>query len=211
MARLAIQGHPTRNQEIIGIFEMLGAYNKFQFDAALSDFIYYINDNFIVESITIKKAVSFFTLEQFLQNFPFRIGDKVIPNSQPFATGTITGMDWYPSLNTVRYTVDISGIVYKDYMVEHLKPYTEAEPPQPAIGHASSTHTLVKEALIARFMQMPKEDLAGALADITMSNALFKSAMSSLNTQDLCTLDAKVYINGQKIDTTFLDNTQTEQ
>lgn len=203
MARLAIQGHPTRCQEILGIFEMLGAYNKFRFEAAFSNYIYYINDDFIVESITIKKAVSFFTLEQFLQKFPFRIGDKVILNSQSFATGTITGMDWYPSLNTVRYTVDISGIVYKDCPVEHLKPYKEAEPPQPA-----SNHALVKEALIARFMQMPKEDLAAALADITVSNALFKSAMSSLNTQDLCTLDAKVYINGQKIDTTFLDNTQ---
>ena len=207
MAKLAIQGHPTRGQEILGIFEMLGAYNKFRDDAALPNFIYYINDDFEVDSISIKNAVSFFTLEQFLQNFPFRIGDKVIPNSQPFATGTITGMDWCPSSNTVRYTVDISGIVYKDYPVEYLKPYTAPEPPQPASGHARGEHALVKEALIARFMQMPKEDLAAALADITMSNALFKSAMSSLNTQELCPLDAKVYINEQKIDTTFLDKT----
>ena len=205
MARLAIQGNPARNDEILGIFEMLGAHNAYQFDATLSNYIYYINDDYIVKSTHIRNAVCFFTLEQFLQNFPFRMGDKVIPNSQPFATGTITGMDWCPSSDTVRYTVDISGIVYKDYPVEYLKPYTATEPPQPAIDHARREHALVKEALIARFMQMPKEDLAAALADITVSNALFKSAMNSLNTQDLCTLDAKVYINEQKIDTTFLN------
>jgi len=209
MKTLAIRGDKTRGNEIIERLEMLGGRNVYACKGTLNERIYYIcshtqfiehypcetdeDDHFII-----------FTLEQFTEKFPYIVGD-IVTTLEEERKGVIKTMRWQMSLDSVTYTIQWPDGNRDNYLESMLKPYTAPEPPQPAIDHARGEHALVKEALIAKFMQMPKEDLAAALADITMSNALFKSAMSSLNTQDLCPLDAKLYINGQKIDTTFLN------
>lgn len=211
MKTLAIRGNKARGNEIIEMLEMLGGENVFACKATSNELIYFIDTQFIKSypcETDEDDNFIIFTLEQFTEKFPYKVGD-IVTTLEEERKGVIKTMRWQMSLDSVAYTIQWSDGNRGDYLESMLKPYTAPEPPQPAIDHANSNHALVKEALIARFMQMPKEDLAAALADITVSNALFKSAMNSLNTQDLCTLDAKVYINGQKIDTTFLDNTQT--
>ena len=211
MTRLVIRGHATRGKEVIEILKMLGGRNTNKY-IGHSGLLYYYIDKYGSIECDKYEEISFphicFTLEQFTEKFPYIVGD-IVTTLEEERKGVIKAMRWQMSLGSVAYTVQWSDGNRGNYIESMLKPYTAPEPPQPAIDHASSNHMLVKEALIARFMQMPKEDLAAALADITVSNALFKSAMSSLNTQDLCTLDAKVYINGQEVNTTFLDNTQT--
>lgn len=201
--KLAIYGHKKRGQEVIEIFTMLGGNNKYHLRSNSEKHAYLLLKPDRAIGLTEGKKEReyiYFTLDAFLALYPYKLGDKVTTFRNGKAKeGIIKSVTWkfdqiYYFINTVWYDRN------------EVAPYI---PDTPAIDHAKREHALVKEALIARFMQMPKEDLAAALADITASNALFKSAMSSLNTQDLCTLDAKVYINGQKLNTTFLDNTQT--
>lgn len=78
---LAIKGHPTRRNEVIEILEMLGG-NKGILGGGDTNFIYYIKPscNYIqVECINNCNLNEFviFTLEQFLKNFPYKVGDKV--------------------------------------------------------------------------------------------------------------------------------------
>ena len=81
--KLAIKGHPTRNKEVIELLEMMGGKNFYEYDGkcvvdiellyffiADDNFIRYgssfFNDNFVI-----------FTLEEFLEKNPFKVGDFV--------------------------------------------------------------------------------------------------------------------------------------
>ena len=81
--RLAIKGHPTREKEVIEILEMLGSKNHFSYDGAYKDLIYTIGstlelDILNVNSPNIKDDYIVFTLEEFLEKYPYKIGDKVL-------------------------------------------------------------------------------------------------------------------------------------
>lgn len=89
MARLAIRGHATRGKEVIDTLKMLGGkiqQNRFWGDNADNIYCwYYIDkDGYIVythytlfNDITNSSNITFFTLEEFLEKFPYKIGDKV--------------------------------------------------------------------------------------------------------------------------------------
>lgn len=77
MKTLAIHGHPTRGREVIEILEMLGGINK----AALggdSLYIYYIDCNNRIDlSSKLQDKFVTFHLEEFLQKYPYKVGDNV--------------------------------------------------------------------------------------------------------------------------------------
>lgn len=81
--RLAIKGHPTRGKEVIEILEMLGGKNNFSYDGAYKDLIYTIGsalelDILNVNSPNIKDDYIVFTLEEFLEKYPYKIWDKAL-------------------------------------------------------------------------------------------------------------------------------------
>ena len=81
MAKLAIKGHATRVNEVIEILGRLGGSNAFGHIGNNPRAIYYIDEtykNFITCSET-KKVCDcvIFTLEEFLEKFPYKVGDKV--------------------------------------------------------------------------------------------------------------------------------------
>lgn len=82
MKRLAIKGHPTRGNEIIEIFEMLGGKNIFDCSCHCIYNFYYINE--FTKGIQFDKIglenindFTFFTIKEFINKFPYKIGDKV--------------------------------------------------------------------------------------------------------------------------------------
>lgn len=90
MKKIAIQGHPTRGREIIEILEMLGGVNEFAADGnaiAMADnsWACYTIDPIggficiIGKSDDRPDSVDWktFTLEEFIQKFPYKIGDMV--------------------------------------------------------------------------------------------------------------------------------------
>lgn len=77
MAQLAIKGHPTRGKEIIEILEMLGGVNHYKIPT-YNVCLYTIrrHDNYII-GVYPTSAFVVFTLEEFLEKFPYKVGDKV--------------------------------------------------------------------------------------------------------------------------------------
>lgn len=109
--KLAIKGHATRGKEVIELFKMMGGKICVDTNASVG-YAYYIDmsNNMIICSN--EKAVKhnldkykLFTLEEFLEKFPYKVGDKV---NQPCrgCVKTITSMEWDEYLETVSYKLD---------------------------------------------------------------------------------------------------------
>lgn len=88
---LAIQGHPTRGKEVIQIFESLGGKNVEGLTGTYKTF-YYVDDKNEIGDDHKKNFPStykLYTLEEFEQEFPFKIGDEVIVLDYNNKIGTI--------------------------------------------------------------------------------------------------------------------------
>ena len=80
--RLAIKGHSTRGKEIIELLEMLGGKNCYNF-SGFDGYAYYViegcqNEIRAGEYIFGDEDMHFFTLEEFYEKYPFKVGDKVV-------------------------------------------------------------------------------------------------------------------------------------
>lgn len=106
MAELAIRGHSTRGKEVIEILEILGGWNYNNWDGKTSRVLYFINDD-LIEVKTIRHNTNIsefkvFTLEEFEEKYPYKIGDKVVLYSYPCV---ITSMMWDSTYNEILYYV----------------------------------------------------------------------------------------------------------
>ncbi len=85
--KLAIKGHPTRGKEVIELLEMMGGYK----DSLLKDediyddnYFYFIlvEENNAIDGYPLKykdkvdEDYVIFTLEEFLEKFPYKVGDE---------------------------------------------------------------------------------------------------------------------------------------
>ena len=108
MAHLAIQGHATRGNEVIALLEMLGGINSHNLYGDESYTYYNIDsDKEIKGGIYVfgdEKLLSF-TLEEFEEKFPYKVGDKVNSPCRG-CVKTITSMGWDDYLNTITYKLD---------------------------------------------------------------------------------------------------------
>lgn len=122
--KLAIKGHSTRGKEVIEILEMLGGQNISN-NKGNGPYLYYINDNnFIGLKNQYQTNFIIFTLEQFIEKYPYKVGDKCKYNGhvyfyrqQKFVT--ISSMCYVN--DTIEYRID-NGIWVK---AEDLQPYKE--------------------------------------------------------------------------------------
>lgn len=81
MAALAIKGHSTKGEKIIKILEMLGAENYYKYNGASEWTYYYIDKDNKIEcnyNVEIHFPCVYFTLEEFLEKYPYKIGNKVL-------------------------------------------------------------------------------------------------------------------------------------
>ena len=78
--KIAIQGHPTRGKEVIQILESLGGRNIGDYLGTRSNKYYYLDPCLNISATSIRynfKESEIFTLEEFEEQFPFKIGDRV--------------------------------------------------------------------------------------------------------------------------------------
>ena len=121
MANLAIKGHATKGDEVIEILGILGGSNAFGHIGNNPRAIYYIDETykkFITCSET-KKVCDcvIFTLEEFLEKFPYKVGDKV--SSKYLKNYKIEKMEWEDTNNRVIYKLQGMGW----YSADELQPY----------------------------------------------------------------------------------------
>ena len=74
--KLAIKGHPTRGKEVIELLEMMGGENP-NCSGICSSAYYHIDDGIIKVDCIISNH-HLYTLEHFEQQYPYKVGDKVL-------------------------------------------------------------------------------------------------------------------------------------
>lgn len=107
MANLAIKGHSTRGNEVIKILEMLGGRNKYHINITECHLLYTIRegDNVIIGTYPNSSISQIYTLEEFLEKFPYKVGDKVQHNGATSlgSVYVIEQMKWED--NQVKYVI----------------------------------------------------------------------------------------------------------
>lgn len=120
MAQLVILGHKTRSKEVIEILEMLGGKNSRDYVCNIPGYAYSIDEQGIIDLyISHSNSSITFTLEEFLERFPYKVGDKVhhiIDNENQI----ITNLIWDEDEDEVLYkTTNNFGYVYVNYLQPH--------------------------------------------------------------------------------------------
>lgn len=126
MTNLAIRGHATRGKEIIEILEMLGGKNEQGHCGHNPKVAYYISHdrNTILCNCVpniypnIYKCVDY-TLEEFLEKYPYKVGDKVIVTGLYEYPKSINFMKWFDG--DIHYSFDNETW----FLPSALKPYKE--------------------------------------------------------------------------------------
>ena len=122
MADLAIKGHATRGKEVINLLEMLGA-NRLGYKDTFVGFYYYIECGAICSSDEYPTYSTIFTLEEFLEKYPYKIGDKVLNHNKWI--GVIESMEWYNG--EVLYHIRECNNYISSETVEHLQYYKDTK------------------------------------------------------------------------------------
>ena len=119
MAQLAIKGHPTRGKEVIQLLEMLGA-NRIGYKDTFVGFYYYIECGAICSSDEYPTYSTIFTLEEFLEKYPYKVGDEVEYKSNGDANlkSKIIYMEWCNALNKVLYTTEDAHVISTEDITE---------------------------------------------------------------------------------------------
>lgn len=103
--KIAIQGHPTRGKEVIQILESLGGKNTEKLEGTYKTFYYIDNKSEIGDDHrdNFPPTYKLYTLDEFESEFPFKVGDIVVPKgfNKPHK---IIALELY--VNKLRYKLD---------------------------------------------------------------------------------------------------------
>lgn len=125
MGKLAIKGHATRGSEVIELLGMLGGKNVYNLTSAHHECFYRIAENEIYgeQMIINPLEVKVFTLEEFIEKFPYKIGDKAIAFGNKC---TIIDAVWAECIDEVVYTIKFDVSHYTTTKRSYqLQPYKE--------------------------------------------------------------------------------------
>ena len=122
MNNIAIKGHSTRGEEVIEILEMLGGKTRRVYTGAEGNWIYTLkNGNIIGDFPCDGDNCIIFTLEEFLEKFPYKVGDKV--RTIYGKIGIISKPIWSNRDECIRYELEADTDSF--YFVNELQPYKE--------------------------------------------------------------------------------------
>ena len=128
MAQLAIKGHSSHGKDVIEILEMLGGKNKAYLNGTDTNLVYYIcSENYIDTLYAVSNAYRVFTLEEFLEKFPYKVGGKVKNAKINDFIGRITNVQWDDSEEQIIYVVEWNDVTKSrlTYFAKGLQSYKE--------------------------------------------------------------------------------------
>lgn len=111
--KLAIKGHPTRGEEVIKLLEMMGGKNKYRYNGIEPCIGFIIDSDGSICRVMYDLCGEFifFSLEKFLEKYPFKVGDK-IPNVLFWGDSlTVKSMNWDENYKTIMYGFEESVFV----------------------------------------------------------------------------------------------------
>lgn len=118
---LAIQGHETRNREVIKLLEMLGGKNTLNLCGGSHGYYYIVSDEICCDS-SLGDNYKIYTLEDFFKKFPFKVGDfvRIAGYESPVR---IVAMKYF----NVDSTVDVEHVAYAVYCDDEEEWYSEED------------------------------------------------------------------------------------
>ena len=126
--KLAIKGHPERGKEVIKLLEMMEGKNPNC--AGNCSSAYYHIDNGLIKVDCIVSNHYLYTLEQFEQMYPYKVGEKVLylNGRKEWVEGIIDKMIWNDNNGTLTYYVNsIDGTSAGQATTMFLKPMKQKE------------------------------------------------------------------------------------
>ena len=131
--KLAIKGDKERGNEVIALLEMLGGYADELIDNGIDEkYAYFIvkDENNVIDAFPIVNKNGFdfdtriFTLEEFLERYPFKVGNVIkFPNNM---AEEIAEMKWDEELEDVIYT-SVSGWTRPSLVPKNINNKTKIE------------------------------------------------------------------------------------
>ena len=119
MTTLVLKGHSTRCVEVIQLLVMLSA--KSQYTGTFKGFYYWIEDGQVISSDIPPENSMIFSLEEFLEKYPYKVGDKVKAwINGYYGVFNIQDIAWDSIAKEVKYRIHDYW-----YSVENLQPYKE--------------------------------------------------------------------------------------
>lgn len=159
---LSIKGHKIRGKEVIELLEMFGGNNRYSLTGSDENQFYYILDEIIGHSYIGPdeiKGYEIFSLEDFLEKFPYKVGDKVNVWTTEEETGRadietseITSMRWNSGLNEVAYR--LKNIIVEFYSDDMGKVNDEKN-----LFHATDTYEEIVEKSFQGGYEKCKSDI----------------------------------------------------
>ena len=129
MAQLVIKGHSSRGKDVIKILEMLGGKYIPYLNGTVADLVYYVRSEGWIDNMHEVSSADYivFTLEEFLEKYPYKVGDKV---------SILDGTNYVFTIKSMTWDEDIEQVVYKikaiddkeneyDWLADELLYYTE--------------------------------------------------------------------------------------
>lgn len=156
--KLAIKGHATRGKEIIELLKMLGGRDS-GYGGLGVQYYYYISQFGNIEGSSDPYEFNtyiVFTLEEFLEKYPYKVGDKI-----PDVWGnscTVKSMSWDENYKTVMYGFEETIFVVRGddlYMTNIINNHTKP----------SKMKNVLAE-LLEHIKTTPKEDLEREFEEI---------------------------------------------
>lgn len=123
---LYIKGHCTKGQDVIEILEMFGGININRYQGLNTKAVYYLDNelNIVFKECNVSNS---FTLEEFKEKFPFKIGDYVTTYDEDETC--ILNVKWNNVANEVIYSTPCGNFIKESlkYTNENLNNKTSME------------------------------------------------------------------------------------
>lgn len=133
--KLAIRGHSTRGNEVIELLEIMGGKNTLIVSGYEPFTLYYINNKGTInyKHHSLNKAMIVFTLEEFWEKYPFKIGElkDLLDNS---LSCVISEMRWNAQAECVEYHATFGLNDYGWHKVSDFCRYYQIEEPNTVIS-----------------------------------------------------------------------------
>lgn len=129
---LAIKGNREKGNKVIELFLMLGGKNKYGLIGIQENYVYFI-DKYEEDSIDLLPIDQFssefivFSLEEFKEKFPYKIGDKVKSARINDFVGRIINVRWDNNEEQIIYLVEWDDVTQSKltYFAKDLQTYEE--------------------------------------------------------------------------------------
>ena len=167
MINLAIKGHKERGKEVIEILEMLGGKDV-GYSGNDSQYYYYIDgyDNIAgTTELTEGKTFVTYILEEFLEKFPYKVGNKV-KIAETGKIVSIEDMSWQNKSCEVVYETCYDNDCVAFYSAIELQPYKEE-----TMENTKKSREEIKERSKARQIEFLRTHYNGAIVDAAVEYA----------------------------------------